>query len=47
MRYFEEDKEDDDGEDWLFCEGCGCYVETAKYRSWSDHAWCDDCAGGG
>lgn len=41
----EEAEEDDDDESaaWLFCEGCGCPKETARMRSFSDHAYCNDC----
>lgn len=39
----ESESEDEEPEDWRFCEGCGCPKETARARSWSDHAWCNDC----
>jgi hypothetical protein len=41
-----EDEEEDEIEeeaDWRMCEGCGAYTPTARSRSWSDHAWCDNC----
>ncbi len=39
----QEQEEEDPSSSWRFCEGCGCRKQTARYRSFSDHAYCNDC----